>query len=58
MTDQKKAWEKPLLVVLGKGRPEENILLGCKTNILTGQMGGNAFCRNNGGHICSEITGS
>ncbi len=40
-----KKWEKPKLIVLVKGRPEEAVLLLCKTN---GQSGGpqsyNQYC--------------
>lgn len=32
MHTEKKKWEKPSIVVLGKGQPEENVLGGCKGN--------------------------
>jgi len=31
MTKQNKRWQKPQLVVLARGMPEENVLLHCKT---------------------------
>jgi hypothetical protein len=30
MTREKKEWERPRLIVLGRGRPEESVLLACK----------------------------
>lgn len=32
-------WARPQLIVLGRGTPEENVLAGCKTMILTGRTG-------------------
>lgn len=29
---KKKEWEKPQLIILLKGEPEENVLAGCKMN--------------------------
>jgi hypothetical protein len=26
----KKTWQKPKLIILARGRPEESVLLGCK----------------------------
>ena len=34
----KKIWEKPKLIILVRGRPEESVLAGCKT---TGTAGPN-----------------
>ena len=34
--ENRKKWIRPELIVLGRGRPEENVLLGCKTMGLTG----------------------
>ncbi len=31
--EEKKRWERPQLIVLGQGKPEENVLTGCK-NVL------------------------
>ena len=30
MGEQKKTWIKPVLIVIGRGTPEERVLLGCK----------------------------
>ncbi len=34
MSARKKQWSKPQLIVLGRGKPEENVLAGCKTGNL------------------------
>jgi hypothetical protein len=31
MNEQKKQWQKPVLIVIGRSRPEEQVLAGCKT---------------------------
>lgn len=31
MENQKKTWEKPQLIVLARGTPEESVLTNCKT---------------------------
>ncbi|MBW2170063.1 MAG: hypothetical protein JRG69_12555 [Deltaproteobacteria bacterium] len=33
---KKKVWEKPRLIVLFRGKQEENVLNGCKTNLQAG----------------------
>ncbi len=33
MDEPRKTWETPRLIVLGRGMPEENVLLGCKQHI-------------------------
>jgi hypothetical protein len=30
MKDNRKKWDPPRLIVLGRGTPEENVLAGCK----------------------------
>jgi hypothetical protein len=30
MADNKKKWSRPQLIVLGRGTPEENVLMACK----------------------------
>ncbi len=37
---KKDRWEKPKLIILLKGRPEENVLAGCKTDGITVGAGG------------------
>jgi hypothetical protein len=34
--DNRGKWIQPRLIVLGRGAPEENVLAGCKTSMLTG----------------------
>jgi hypothetical protein len=41
--ETKKAWQKPKLQVLTRGRPEEAVLVGCKA-IGTGPNSGNTAC--------------
>ena len=56
METQKKTWEKPQLVVLGRGTPEERVLKVCKgtnwqgpiTNPSTGNCDNNRACYNVG----------
>jgi hypothetical protein len=31
-TKKQKKWAKPQLLILGRGKPEENVLAGCKLN--------------------------
>jgi len=39
MEKQKKTWEKPALVVLTRNKPEEAVLLACKSNNQGGPHG-------------------
>lgn len=39
MSEEKKTWQKPQLIVLGRGRPEEQVLAVCK-NQNVGYAGG------------------
>ena len=36
MSDRKKQWSKPQLIVLGRGKPEENVLGPCKNLTTSG----------------------
>jgi hypothetical protein len=38
MPSQKRQWSKPQLIVLGRGKPEENVLGACKIIGLTGPI--------------------
>jgi hypothetical protein len=38
MPAQKRQWSKPQLIVLGRGKPEENVLGACKIIGLTGPI--------------------
>ena len=55
MEDKKSTWTRPQLVVLGRGRPEENILVACKGKGGPGTpQGPDGFtaCRTDGGPAC------
>ena len=39
MTPRKRQWSKPQLIVLGRGKPEENVLAGCKNPTVNGSGG-------------------
>lgn len=64
MKKTKIAWKKPNLIIIGQGRPEENVLAGCKSHAQpTGALstatktncneltGGCGACHSNGGGI-------
>jgi len=54
----KQVWEKPKLIVLGRGRPEEHVLAGCKQPGSTGGPG-KLNCKNKTGPLdCSIISSS
>ncbi len=50
MSERKKSWTKPQLIVLGRGRPEEKVLAACKR---TDQIGPNADTQN-----CQDVGGT
>jgi hypothetical protein len=53
---EKKPWEKPKLIVLFKGRPEEAVLQVCKSNTSIGP-GDNQCTLGGGGYsACSTVT--
>jgi len=45
MTDDRQEWVPPQLIVLGRGAPEENVLVGCKTSALTGMSATKVSCK-------------
>ena len=50
----KKKWEKPKLVVLVRGKPEERVLQACKSNLFaTGPSTDVAFCTA-GAFVCFQ----
>ena len=53
---KKKTWEKPNLIILSRGRPEEAVLQACKARTLRGPFAQWGFqnvpCRI-GGNTCS-----
>jgi len=57
MSAQKRQWSKPQLIVLGRGKPEENVLAACK---ITGGNGAiKKDCRAQSGlGACSSTVGS
>ncbi len=59
MIEQKKKWEKPLLIVLERNKPEEAVLLYCKMGNAQGPPGatGHLHCRHGplGPHFPCEI---
>jgi len=36
MLETKKIWQRPKLIILARGRPEEFVLAGCKVKSITG----------------------
>ena len=53
----KSEWGTPKLIVLGRGTPEENVLMGCKNSGGAGNP--NANCINKGsGNPCKSTSGS
>ena len=54
----RKVWEKPELVVLVRGKPEESVLAACKGGSIAGASQAKAFCRgpNSCGPVCSLET--
>jgi hypothetical protein len=50
---RKKVWIRPQLIVLSRGRPEENVLLGCKTLGMVGpQRPADWACRHPAHGLC------
>lgn len=53
----KKIWSRPLLTVVVRGKPEENLLVGCKTTgsgVIWALSNSNQNCRVTGG--CTDCT--
>jgi hypothetical protein len=48
MTEPKSKWCTPQLTVLLRSRPEEHVLLACKTPSIRGTGAGNAACKVSG----------
>jgi hypothetical protein len=44
MLATKKNWQKPKLIILERGRPEESILVTCKVAGIEGPKAGRAHC--------------
>ncbi len=61
MTESKKAWVTPELIVLVRSKPEEAVLAVCKGtwgNSLAGYQGGNNGCMSSGCIICVDLSAS
>ncbi len=57
--ERKIKWVRPELIVLSRGRLEENVLLGCKTmNMVGPQRPGNWTCRHPHHGPCQMETNS
>jgi hypothetical protein len=57
----KRIWQKPKLIILERGRPEEMVLAGCKLATVTGPSASKTTCYtkvNCKGPACSEIATS
>jgi len=57
----KKIWQKPKLIILSRGRPEESVLAGCKITTVGGPNNSKGKCNlNKTGKcaVCSAITTS
>jgi len=58
-----KTWERPTLIVLGRGTPEESVLDVCKghdtANVYPGSDGRTTcWQQGNNAHTCRGVTGS
>jgi hypothetical protein len=52
-------WEKPELIVLRKGRPEEMVLYNCKSTTIVGDptnMQGGQYCGNKNAGSCGACS--
>jgi hypothetical protein len=55
----KRKWKRPELVVLVKGRPEENVLFHCKAGInRDGPTGDASYCKVKVSDVCTNCQGS
>ncbi len=59
MNSQKPRWEKPEIIVLVRGRPEEAVLAGCKTKYSgIGQFSATDCTKKADGRSCPQATHS
>ena len=54
---KKKVWEKPRLIVLFRGRPEESVLQACKTSLEQGPHASPLMCQI-GTNLCASPVGT
>jgi hypothetical protein len=52
MNEQKKQWQKPVLIIIGRGKPEENVLAACKINTETVLGPNGKTCADNNAGPC------
>jgi len=58
MTENKKEWSEPELIVLVRSKPEEAVLISCKAGADTlGSVVLATGCGNPGGGYCGECAG-
>lgn len=56
MSDKKKKkWTRPQLVIIGRGNPEERVLVACKDKDATGPFTDGSFCQVPGQGTCQGI---
>ncbi len=58
MTDKKKTWIEPELIVIVRNRPEEAVLSGCKTSEHTGTVDGFFASCGQDCAACNDMNGS
>jgi hypothetical protein len=58
MVQKKKKWEKPKLIVIGRGTTEESVLGHCKGSTIQGNSGPTLSCVLSTGTKCNNKTDS
>ena len=58
MTESKKVWVEPELIVLVRNNPEEAVLMNCKDGVHAGPTSNNYVCSTGGCTDCSSLVGS
>ncbi len=58
MTESKKSWVEPELIVLVRSKPEEAVLTACKISSGDGQSTNNNGCYESSCTICAILLGS
>jgi len=60
MKVRREKWQRPQLIVLGRGTPEENVLAGCKMTGMNAQAGTQKMCSRGGRcqRVCSAVATS
>ena len=55
MIKKHKKWLKPQLIILGRGKAEENVLAGCKSAITSGLGSRHYGCLGGPGNSCKTL---